>query len=75
MQRGLNMNDDLWKGDAVALRETAKALLVDVDGEENWIPKGQIDDDSEVYQRGDEGELVIPMWLAIDRGWASPKED
>lgn len=34
------------------------------------IPKSQIDDDSEVYDadKNSTGKLIIPMWLAEDRG-------
>jgi hypothetical protein len=51
-----------------ALRETEKALLVGVEGEEVWLPKSQIDDDSEVYKDNTEGVLVIPLWLAEKHG-------
>lgn len=44
--------------------ETDKALLVVLDEEEIWIPKSQIDDDSEVYKAGTSGKLVITEWLA-----------
>jgi len=51
-----------------AVRETEKALLVEIEGEEFWLPKSQIDDDSEVYKDGTEGTLVIPLWLAEKHG-------
>ena len=39
------------------LRETNMAVLYQIDNEEIWIPKSQIEDDN--------GEiLVIPLWLA-----------
>lgn len=57
--------------DARVLRETERGgLLVDCDGLEVWIPRSQVDDKSEVWREGDEGELVIPLWLAEDRGLA-----
>ena len=46
-------------------------LLVDGDDCEHWMPKskmdpdGGLDKDSEV---GDEGELIIPEWLAVEKG-------
>lgn len=51
--------------------ETAKAILVEADGfdEPTWIPQSQIDDDSEVYGKGDEGTLVISEWFARKQGW------
>lgn len=54
--------------DAVAIKETERALLCRIDGKEHWIPKSQIDDDSEVYQDGDEGKLVVSMWFAEKEG-------
>lgn len=58
---------DKVKFDATALRSTEKALLVQIDGEEHWIPHSQIDDDSEVYKAGDAGELVISEWIAKEK--------
>ena len=49
-------------------KETERALLVEVEGEEFWLPKSMIDDDSEVYKDGPEGTLVIPLWLAEKHG-------
>jgi hypothetical protein len=49
-------------------RETEKALLVEIGGEELWIPKSQIHDDSEVYREGDTGKLVITEWIAREKG-------
>lgn len=45
------------------------ALLVRHDGEECWIPKKLIDENSEVYNAttAKEGVLIIPEWLAIDK--------
>ena len=56
--------------DCVCLKETEKAILVsipDVD-DDMWIPLSQIDDDSEVYQEGDEGTLIISEWIALQKG-------
>lgn len=51
-------------------RETEKALLVNIDDtEEVWIPKSQIDDDSEVRKAGDSGTLVISDWIAREKGF------
>jgi hypothetical protein len=54
--------------DVRVIRATANALLVEIDGDEHWIPQSQIDDDSEVYADGHEGELVISEWLAQQKG-------
>lgn len=57
--------------DVVCTMETEKAILVkikDADEEQYWIPKSQIDDESEVYQENDEGKLVISAWIAEQKG-------
>ena len=51
----------------IATRATAKALLVEVEGKSVWIPQSQIHDDSEVFQVGDTGTLVISAWIARER--------
>ena len=51
--------------------ENDKAILVeapDFDKPE-WIPISQIDNDSEVYKEGTEGDLIISDWLAEKNGW------
>ena len=53
---------------AKAIKETDKALLCDIEGEEMWIPKSVIDDDSEVYKEDDEGTLIISDWFARKKG-------
>lgn len=56
---------DVARFEARALRDSGKALLCKIEEDvEVWIPKSQIDDDSEVYEEGHEGTLVIPLWLA-----------
>lgn len=51
-------------GQAKALRETDLALLVRIDGKrEMWIPKSQIHDDSECYEHGTEGKLIVKTWF------------
>ena len=54
--------------DVLAIRETEKALLVNVENEEVWIPKSQIEESSEVAEVGDCGVLEIPQWLAEKAG-------
>jgi len=51
----------------VVKAETTSALLVEVDGEEVWMPKSQIDDDSEVYKAGTSGKLVVTEWIATQK--------
>ncbi len=56
--------------DVKCIAETDAALRVTSDeiGTE-WIPKSQIDDDSEVFALGGEGTLVVTLWLAETKGW------
>ncbi len=53
-----------------ALKEadSGLALLCEIDGEAVWIPHSQIDDDSEVFEEGHHGNLVISAWLAEQKG-------
>jgi hypothetical protein len=43
--------------------ETDKAYLVEIDGDEYWIPKSQVEDIHE-------GAMVIEMteWIALEKG-------
>lgn len=51
-----------------ALRATDKALFCEINEEDHWIPRSQIDDSSEVYEEGHEGELVVSQWIADEKG-------
>lgn len=55
--------------DVVCKHATQKALLVEVDGDEVWVPQSQITDDSEVWKEGDTGTLVVTEWIAEQKGW------
>jgi hypothetical protein len=58
-------------GPAEPIRETDKALLVrlDSDGEEHWMPKSVIDDDSECYSmKSGAGDLIVAAWFAAREG-------
>ncbi len=52
--------------DCVCKAATAKAIRVYIpDAEETmWIPLSQVHDDSEVFESGTEGTLIITAWLA-----------
>lgn len=70
---GLRENDKVVRFDDVSVvRETDAALLCEIEGQEHWIPKSQIHDDSEVYD-GDSnstGTLVVSEWIAKQKGLA-----
>lgn len=57
-----------YKCDAISIAETDSAVLCEIDGEQIWIPKSQIDDDSEVWENGQEGVLVMTEWIAEQKG-------
>jgi hypothetical protein len=62
-------NDPVEIDDVECLREAGATLVMKVAfGVEVLIPTSQIHPTSEVQDVGDEGTLVIPEWLAIDRG-------
>jgi hypothetical protein len=73
-RRGRNvMPNDLTATfeDAIVIRETEQAILVrapEID-EDVWVPKSQIDEDSEVFEMGTEGALIVARWLALKNGW------
>lgn len=61
-------------GEGLVIRTTEGAVLVQVEGEEIWIPRSilhaeesEIDEDSE---EGDEGTVVVKTWWAEKEGWA-----
>jgi len=56
--------------DVVAKRATEKALLCEIDGEDIWVPKSVIHDDSEVYDDEDnsQGLLAVKKWWAESNG-------
>jgi hypothetical protein len=54
-------------GEATVVRETDKAILVsfeDEDTEQRWIPKSVVHDDSEIWKKDDNGQLVVKTWWA-----------
>ena len=56
---------------AEATGETDKSIWVsapDFDEDVN-IPKSQIDNDSEVFEKGHTGDLIVSEWFAEKRGW------
>ena len=59
--------------DCLVISQTEKAIQVEIGdgpktGEIVWIPQSQIDDDSEIWKKGDCGKLVISEWIANEKG-------
>ncbi len=53
----------------VVRSETDEAIQVELDdGRTFWIPKSLIHDDSESYELGTDGTLIVPEWLASVKG-------
>ena len=50
--------------DVYAKKKTARALICVIDGDEYIIPDSQIMDDSEIWEEGQTGDLVITDWIA-----------
>lgn len=65
---GTNFDDKVEFPGTVAIRESPAALLCRIDGDNHWIPKSHIHDDSEVYKEGDTGTLIISEWIAKAKG-------
>lgn len=55
----------------IAERDSGEALMLRIEGTNKkfWCPKSQIHDDSEVYEEGHEGTLVVRNWFAQKEGW------
>ena len=50
---------DLITLDCELFHETEKAILISIDGETTWLPKSMVE-----YE---DGEIVLPEWLAIEK--------
>lgn len=56
-------------GDVEVIRETDLAILVSDGDVEDWIPKSVIHEGSEVWELGQQGDLVVMEWFAEKQGW------
>lgn len=66
------MDETFTVDKAKCVRETEKAVLVEAElfgDDAQWVPKSQIHDDSEVWKMGDDGNLVVNLWLAETKEW------
>jgi hypothetical protein len=67
----MSTHEDFDLGVVEVKQVTAKALLVKVDDSDVWIPKSQIldcDKDVDDVEIGDVVEIIIPQWLAEEKG-------
>ena len=62
--------DDSFEVECVVKRRTEKAILIETeDGEDDlWIPKSQIEEWDEEIPNKEIDSIVIPLWLAIEKG-------
>lgn len=56
-------------GGVMCVWETERALKCVVEGEEVWVPKSVVLEESEVREEGEEGDLVVERWFGVERGW------
>ena len=63
------MADTVEVEGAECIHQSDKAILVEVGLDKPvWIPHGHVDDDSEVWEKGQTGKLVISEWIATQKG-------
>lgn len=62
-------DNDICEFDVTILAETDKALLIQIDGDEEiWVPKRAVDKDaSTALHKGDTGTIYIQTWWAETR--------
>jgi hypothetical protein len=59
--------------DCLCINASKLAIQVEIGdgpktGEVLWIPNSQVDDDSEVWKKGDKGTLIVSEWIAEQKG-------
>lgn len=66
----MSLSDDRWVhiSDVECEQESPKAILIHYENEDIWIPKIAIHEDSEVYEAGTTGTLIVAEYIASDRG-------
>ena len=57
--------------DVSCIKEMDKAVLCDCAewDDPKWVPKSQVEEESEVYKKGTEGTLIVSDWFAEKEGW------
>lgn len=59
--------EEIFRVEATVLRHTAKAVQIEVHGEELWIPRSQLIDDEKLPESG-EAEVKMTAWIAKEKG-------
>lgn len=55
--------------DCTLLAETDRAILVEKEGYQEWIPKSLIEDGSVDFGLTETGVVHVEMWKADEMGW------
>ena len=59
-----DFKDKIRFEDVTVIAEIEKAILCDFgDGVKHWIPQSQVDDNSEIWHKGDKGTLIVSEWI------------
>lgn len=56
--------------DVVLKAETERAIFVDYDGDEQWLPLSQIEFLDLNYRKGESMSIEVPNWLMVKKGWS-----
>jgi len=56
--------DNYVEFEASCTAATDRALLLDLEGEEVWVPRSQVRNDSDIESAGDAGCVYITTWFA-----------
>jgi hypothetical protein len=69
------MSDGISIGKGRATAQTKDAIRVSLQsGIELWIPQSVIHDDSEVFERGGTGNVVVAEWWADVKGLSDSRQ-
>jgi len=61
-------NESVEIDDVEVLAATEAAILIETsDGDEEWIPKSQLRQGTNVIAKGDKGKIIIPRWIAVEK--------
>ena len=54
--------------EAMILKKTGGAVLIEVDDEEHWVPWSCVEDNGEDFRVGTRGTIYISEWIAEREG-------
>jgi len=66
----MGRDDVVEFNDVKVIKASERAILCRCDDwyADEWIPLSQISDDSDVFEEGDEGLLIVTEWIATQKG-------